>query len=74
VKELVTDGKTGVLFEPGNPASLAEAVGRLLADLPAARQGAEIGRLRVVQEFSPAQVAQGYSELFHRILATASQP
>lgn len=41
VPELVRDGETGFLFEPGDPADLADKAVRLLADFPRCRRMAE---------------------------------
>ena len=51
VPELISDGETGLLAEPGEPGSLADALNATLADPDAARRRAERGRAKVVAEF-----------------------
>ena len=49
--ELVIDGRTGVLVDPGDAAALADAIGRILADRERAAAMAEAGRAHVLQCF-----------------------
>ena len=51
VPELISDGETGLLAEPGEPGSLVDALNATLADPDAARRRAERGRAKVVAEF-----------------------
>jgi colanic acid/amylovoran biosynthesis glycosyltransferase len=44
VPELIRDGETGLLAEPGSPADLRRALAALIADPPLARRLAEAGR------------------------------
>jgi glycosyltransferase involved in cell wall biosynthesis len=50
--ELVVDGVTGVLVPPHDPAALAAALGRVLADPDAARRMGQAGRDHLQREFS----------------------
>lgn len=60
VPEVVADGQTGLLVEPGNPAALAEALERLIRDRALARRLGEQA-LRAAQErYSNAVVAGLY--------------
>jgi len=52
VDEIVLDGQTGILCEPGNASALAEALLRLIQNPELARAVAAAGRLRVEQRFS----------------------
>lgn len=52
--EAVVDGHTGLLVEPGNIDALAQALGRLIADRPAAAAFGSAGRARVVRDFDIA--------------------
>ena len=51
IPEQVTDGCTGYLVEPRNPAALAERIGSLLADPDAAARLGEAGHARALREF-----------------------
>lgn len=62
IPELVADGETGLLAEPGDVAGLADALERVLAEPDAARARAVRGRAKVEQEFdiqaSSARIAE----------------
>jgi glycosyltransferase involved in cell wall biosynthesis len=65
--EIVTDGVTGLLVEPGNPAALAEAMVRLSEDSSLrARMGAA-GRQRAASEFSEARMLDGFERAIESI-------
>jgi glycosyltransferase involved in cell wall biosynthesis len=64
ILEVVEDGKTGLLVEPGRPDVLAAALGSLLADRPRARAMGRAGRLRVEALFSWASVAERTREVY----------
>jgi len=66
IPELVRDGDTGLLVEPGRPALVAAAVERLAA---APGERAELGRRarrRIVEEFQPAENAARLVALWRR--------
>jgi spore coat protein SA len=63
--EIVMDGETGLLAEPDNPSTLAEALLRLLEDGALARAMGRAGRQRVEQMFS----WEGISETVKRCYA-----
>ena len=58
VPEVVADGDTGALVEPGDAAGLAAAVDRLLSDPDEARRLGAAGRARALEEFSVARMAE----------------
>ena len=63
-RELVLDGKTGFLVQPGDPAAIASAMEKLLADSEqAARMGAQ-GRSLVAEKHSPAVVVDQMLSLY----------
>src|SRR2546427_1422164 len=64
ILEVVEDGKTGLLVEPGRPDVLAAALGSLLADRQRARAMGRAGRLRVEAQFSWASVAAQTREVY----------
>ena len=58
IPEIVTDGETGLLVEPGDVTALAEALERLLLDEPLRRAMGVRGRERVLRAFRWDQVAE----------------
>jgi glycosyltransferase involved in cell wall biosynthesis len=56
----VTDGLTGLLFDPGNPFDLAEKMGRLLDDPALRREMGVAGRRRFEEEFMWPDVIKRY--------------
>ena len=63
-KGLIEPGRDGLLVPVDDPAALAEAVRRLLADRKLAARFAERGRARVAAEFSEAAVVALWKTLF----------
>ncbi len=63
IPEVVEDGVTGLLVEPGNAEELADAVCRLLKDPETATKMGEAGRRRVLDLYDPARVAAQNLEL-----------
>ena len=75
IPEMVEDGVTGFVTEPGDPESLAGAIARLIEDPPLARRMGEAGRRRAEERFSLSTNVGLLHELFESRLATpATQP
>ena len=58
IPEVVVDGETGLLVPPGDPAILATALGRLLADPGFGARLGSAGRRRVEDRFSWERIAE----------------
>ena len=58
IPEVVVDGETGLLVPPGNPALLAAALGRVLADTGFGASLGSAGRRRVEERFSWERIAE----------------
>jgi glycosyltransferase involved in cell wall biosynthesis len=58
VPEVVADGETGLLVEPGDDTGLADALGALLGDGARAAALGEAGRKRARDEFSVARMTE----------------
>ena len=71
VPELVRDGETGVLAEPGDVGSLREALRVTISDPVAARRRAEAGRSLVESEFELRRSAGRLAALFRGAEAEA---
>ena len=69
--ELVLDGETGLLVPSGDPAALAEAVGRLLDDHELRKKLGAAGRARAEASFDLAEFRRAHVELYHRQLRLA---
>jgi glycosyltransferase involved in cell wall biosynthesis len=64
VGEVVEDGVTGFLVEPGSPESMARALAGALADVEASAHLARAARARVETRFSVDAVVGAYLELY----------
>ena len=68
VPEVVADGETGVLVEPGDHTALATALGALLADPARASALGEAGERRARNEFSVARMAERTAAVYDEAL------
>jgi len=66
LRELVTDGITGVRFEPESPAAIATAIRRLLRDPKNATAMAKTARQKAETDFSWTAVAQRVAAAYPR--------
>jgi glycosyltransferase involved in cell wall biosynthesis len=66
VPELVEDGVTGYTVPPGDVATLADRMSRLMADPAAARRMGEAGRKAVEQDFDIAKEGVWLAEIFRK--------
>ena len=73
IPELVRDGETGVLARPDDPADLADAFRRLLADPDATLARAHAGRELIEREFAIERSADRMLALFG-VAAPAGTP
>ena len=69
ILEVVEDGKTGLLVEPGRPDALAAAIRGLLEDPARGRAMGRAGRLRVEAKFSWTSVAARTQEVYADAIA-----
>jgi glycosyltransferase involved in cell wall biosynthesis len=71
--ELVSDGETGLLVPPRDPAALAAAFLRLLGDPTAAQAMARAGRTRVEAHFSLRAKLDATEALYHALVASGDR-
>ena len=71
IPELIEDGTSGLLVEPGDAAGLAEAIMRLLSDPQLASRLAAAGRLTVQGEFDVAVNSRRIADLLVGVPVTA---
>ena len=69
IPELVRDGETGLLCEPGNADDIAVALERIIADPDFRRTAGQAGRARVVEDFHLAHNSRELAELLRASLA-----
>lgn len=63
-RETILDGKTGLIVPPKDPASLAEAIGRLWSDARLRREIGKHARERAMVEFTEKAMADRYERVF----------
>jgi glycogen synthase len=68
IPEVVVDGETGWLVEPGDPVALARALRMALADPERARRMGEAGRRRVEAHFSWDRIAALTMEVYQQAI------
>ena len=68
VAEAVRDGETGLLVRPEDPAGLAAAIRRLLADVELRRRLGENGRRLVLERFTADHMVYGFEALYRELL------
>jgi glycosyltransferase involved in cell wall biosynthesis len=69
VPELVVDGETGLLVPPGDPAAMAAALGRLLADAGLRRRLGAAGRERAQRCFDVRRQRRAHLDCYARELS-----
>ncbi len=67
-EDVVQHGETGLLFESGDSAGLADALAQLDADRPAARRMGDAGRRWVEERYSWPAMAGKYLALLERVV------
>jgi glycosyltransferase involved in cell wall biosynthesis len=72
IPELVIDGETGLLVEPGDPRSLAAAIGRLIDDPELRRRLAAAGHARARRLFELERWRREHVDLYLRLLEERS--
>ena len=66
--DVVRDGSTGVLVEPGNVGALAAALDDLLTNEPRATSMGQSGRLYALANFAPESAAQKYLSIYQQAI------
>ena len=68
VPEVVVDGVTGLLVDPGSPSALAKAILDVIEQPERARQMGEAGRQRVEAQFDVARMSGEIADLYEELL------
>jgi glycosyltransferase involved in cell wall biosynthesis len=66
--DVVDDGTTGILVEPGNPSALAEGIERLTENHELRHRMGRAGRAKVEKFFGVDRMGREYRELYRRLL------
>jgi glycosyltransferase involved in cell wall biosynthesis len=66
--ELVQDGETGLLFEPGDATGLAAALGKLIDDEPLRKKLAAAGKRKIHDHFSVQASADRMGEIYSELI------
>jgi glycosyltransferase involved in cell wall biosynthesis len=69
IPEVIVDGSTGILVDPGDARSLAEALGRLVADEGLRREMGAAGRRLALDVFSPEALGRSVESLYDEVLS-----
>lgn len=67
--DIIQDGTTGILVEPGNTSALAAAMDNLLASPGHAADLGRAGRLFALSAFAPESAASRYANIYRQVLA-----
>ncbi len=73
VVELVVEGQTGLLAEPGDVAGLAEHLLNLACNEELALQMGEAGKLRAMRDFDPKRISEQWADILYRRLRSTSR-
>jgi glycosyltransferase involved in cell wall biosynthesis len=65
---VVDDGKTGIIVEPGDENDLAQAISHLIENPELREQMGKDGRNRILKLFTWEQVAQSLEKQYRRVL------
>jgi glycosyltransferase involved in cell wall biosynthesis len=69
--EIVADRETGLVVPAGDAEALADAIVALAGDLPRAAEMGRAGRVRALEQFTPARCVERVEALYERELAAA---
>jgi trehalose synthase len=70
IRDQITNGRSGVLVKPTDPAALGRAITSLIADMGFAQAIGHAARERVRKRFLPPHFLGGHLELVRSILST----
>ena len=71
--EIVDEGITGLLFQPGNPTDLAEKINSLWEDPELCRQMGQAGREKVIREYSEDVYYKRLMSMYTKAISMNSQ-
>ncbi|NDB96248.1 MAG: glycosyltransferase, partial [Verrucomicrobia bacterium] len=72
VPDLIEDGVTGLLTNPDSPATMSQALEKILSNKALANQLAEQGRKQAITRFHPRVIASRHLEIYREVLSANS--
>lgn len=69
MKEIISDGETGILVEPGNKTQLADSVNWVINNPNKADEMGNRARSYVIKNHSPSNQAERYLEVYYRAIS-----
>ena len=64
IPEVIEDGVTGIVVAPSDPAAMADALARYVADLALAKTHGRAGRERVLRHYNMTAMVAAYQSLY----------
>jgi glycosyltransferase involved in cell wall biosynthesis len=68
VPDLITNGKTGMMFDPSAPENIREVTGRMMTDPDLRARVGEAGKAEALVRFHPKVVAQEHLRIYKEVL------
>jgi glycosyltransferase involved in cell wall biosynthesis len=68
VPDLITDGETGLMFDPLNPSSMRGATERILSDAGLRNRLGEAAKREARERFHPEVIARAHLDIYHKVL------
>jgi len=71
VRDILDDGKYGVIVPPADSSALREAIEKTIVDLPAAQEKAKAGRAHILDNMGAERFANEYANCYRKVLNIA---
>jgi glycosyltransferase involved in cell wall biosynthesis len=68
VPDLITDGETGMMFDPNAPENMKAVTGKMMADADLRTRIGQAGKSEALQRFHPQVVAQEHLRIYREVL------
>ena len=73
LSSVIDEGETGLLFEPGAPAALADCVASLYRDQRLCREMGEVGRRKAATHYSSERVYSALTSIYEQAICLNQQ-
>jgi len=68
IPDLITDGETGMMFNPLNPSSMRGATERILSDIGLRNRLGEAAKREARERFHPEVIARAHLDIYREVL------